>query len=304
MKRIITASLVLMAFLTACSQITVSSPPVQTQTARASSNTGAMPIATTPPETQAPSAVIEVRDGDTLERDIIPKLAAGFSIGEDGVKEALAGAKSALIGNAKGFRRMEGIIIPGSYEISGQDIGGWIEERVSEAERRYYAIEGGITRKNALTPSERLTLASIVEADTNLADSYESIVAAVYLNRLDKNDTFGSCPTVEYALGYQRPYLTNEDVKIDSPYNTYKRKGLPPGPICCMDDESLAAAISEACDKKAYFFFYDYVKKRIMAFETYADFKEAGIESKKLFEDTFDISRFEKIDKRAYFAVG
>ncbi len=264
------------------------------------------PVPTVPPETPVPTsavtAVIEVKDGDTLERDIIPQVTAAFSMTEDEVKNALAEAESSLIGKAKSFRRMEGMIVPGTYEVKGEDLKFWINKWIGGAQQRYDRIAESVPDKNSLSEGERIILASVVEGDTNLVDSYESAVANVYSNRIKKKDTFGSCPTVEYALGYQRPYLLKTDIEIDSEYNTYTYKGLPPGPICCFDDESLAASIAEYSDKKLYFFFYDYVKKEIMSFTSYDDFKAAVKESRNLYESTIDPDRFIKMDdKREYF---
>ncbi|OQB22367.1 MAG: putative aminodeoxychorismate lyase [Firmicutes bacterium ADurb.Bin182] len=333
MKRIIAACFVLsMIALAACVKngadkqpVIIEMPtatPAQTspapeaapaETAQPESTPAAQPsdesvIAQTPESSKAPAlepggeGTIHVRGGDTLERDIIPQLVKAFSVSEREVKDAMANADSSLIGKASGFRRMEGIIVPGTYEIHGESMESWLNERISEAERRYERISEQVPEKNELGASERITLASIVEGDTNLAGAFEDIAATVYLNRIKKNDKFGSCPTVEYALGYQRPYLTSEDITVDSPYNTYKHKGLPPGPICCFDDESLKASLSKPLNGELYFFFYDYVKREILSFANYGDFKAAGEESKALFEATFDISRFEKMaDKREYF---
>ncbi|MBS1627265.1 MAG: endolytic transglycosylase MltG [Bacteroidetes bacterium] len=90
------------------------------------------------------------------------------------------------------------------------------------------------------TPQEVYILASIVEEETNHDDDRAKI-ASVYINRLNKSMALQACPTIKYAMKdfsltriYEK-YLTNP-----SPYNTYKRKGLPPGPICtptskCID---------------------------------------------------------------------
>lgn len=250
----------------------------------------------------AGEGTIRVRDGDTLERDIIPQLKKAFSLTEKQIKDALADAKSDIIGKAQGFRRMEGVIVPGTYGLDGKSLEHWVVEWINGAEQRYDSIAAGVSEKNNLSAAHRVILASVVEGDTNLADAYENEVATVFLNRIKKNDTFGSCPTVEYALGYQRPYLKTEDTKADSKYNTYKRRGLPPGPICCFDDESLRASIRKPFDSKLYFFFYDYVKDEIMSFKSIDDFRAASKESKALFEATYTISRFEKMDdKRDFF---
>ena len=83
-----------------------------------------------------------------------------------------------------------------------------------------------------LSKNEVYTLASIVEEETNY-DSDKTIIASVYQNRLKKKMPLQACPTIKYAMQdftltriYEK-YLTNP-----SPYNTYKKAGLPPGPIC------------------------------------------------------------------------
>lgn len=261
------------------------------------------PIPTTPPdETHAPGMMITVRDGDTLERDIIPQIVTALNVTELQVKEVLAKAQSELIsGEAEGFRRMEGIIPPGSYEIGGKTLDVCVQQWVSAAEMRYQRVVDTISDSNSLSAAERLTLGSIVEWETMLADDYEEEVAAAFLNRLDAGDKLRSCATTEYALGYTRPYLTRDDIKIENAYNTYITRGLPPGPICVMDDESLAAASAITSDGDTYYFFYDYAIMQIIAFAEYDDFKAAGKQSTALFEETFEIGRWDKIDKRQYF---
>lgn len=78
---------------------------------------------------------------------------------------------------------------------------------------------------------EVVTLASIVDEET-LYDDENAAVAGVYINRLDRGIPLQADPTLKFALGdFSRMRILNEDKEIDSPYNTYKFKGLPPGPI-------------------------------------------------------------------------
>lgn len=82
-----------------------------------------------------------------------------------------------------------------------------------------------------LSIEEIATLASIVDEETN-NDSEKPIVAGLYLNRLKRGMPLQADPTVKYAIGdFARKRILKKDLKIDSPYNTYKYKGLPPGPI-------------------------------------------------------------------------
>jgi len=91
------------------------------------------------------------------------------------------------------------------------------------------------------------TLASIVERES-VHDEELSLIASVFINRLNIGMTLGSDPTVQYALGYDpigQTWWTNplslEDLKFDSPYNTYINAGLPPGPIASPSLEALQA---------------------------------------------------------------
>lgn len=82
-----------------------------------------------------------------------------------------------------------------------------------------------------LTIEEVATLASIVDEETN-NDAEKPIVAGLYINRLKRGMLLQADPTVKYALGdFARKRILKKDLETDSPYNTYKHPGLPPGPI-------------------------------------------------------------------------
>ena len=290
----------------------VTHTPLQTQTMTPSQSTVPDLIATTPPdESTHPIAADElqtevmktivVKEADTLEKEIIPRLCNVFSLSEQQVKDVLATAKSDLISDSlSGFRRMEGIIIPGSYQINGETLEDYVNIWINQAEQRYAAISAMSTSTNDLKPNEQLALASIVEWEC-IGDEFEPQATAVFLNRISEGDKLRSCVTVEYALGYQRPYLTSEDIKVKSDYNTYQVRGLPPGPICALDDESLAAAIGKPVDEDLYFFFYDYVQDTMYFFNDYDSFKQAGKESAAKFKDAFDFDKYDIVEKRQVF---
>jgi uncharacterized YceG family protein len=307
-KRILMMGMICVILLLSACAGTASSPaetavhtnaPVPT----ASSTVQPTPIRTTPPEeTAVPvKGTVTVSAGDTLERDIISQLCEIFAFPEDEVKDALAKAQSRLIDDElSGFRRMEGIISPGSYEVTDESLEDYVNIWINGAEQRHDTLLASCSDANELEAWEQLTLASIVEWEC-IGNEYQAETASVFLNRLRDNAKLQSCLTVEYALGYQRPFLTLEDIDIDSAYNTYKTRGLPPGPICAVDDESLSAAIGRAADDSLYFFFYDYSQGTMKFFSDYAEFKKEGNESKQRFADTFDIGKYDKIDKRSLF---
>jgi UPF0755 protein len=106
-----------------------------------------------------------------------------------------------------------------------------------------------------LSLRQLVTLASIVEKETGNPEE-RTMVAAVYANRLKIGMGLQCDPTVIYALERAGRYdgnLTREDLQFDSPYNTYRYAGLPPGPIASPGRASLAAAASPAAVPYLYF---------------------------------------------------
>ena len=95
-------------------------------------------------------------------------------------------------------------------------------------------------------------LASIIEKEA-VRDSERSIISSVFLNRLAADRPLESCATVLYVLGKHKSRLLYRDLEVQSPYNTYLHKGLPPGPICNPGRESLAAALQPARTDYLYF---------------------------------------------------
>ncbi len=84
-------------------------------------------------------------------------------------------------------------------------------------------------------------------------DSERPIIAGVFINRINKGMMLQSCATIEFAIGEHHPVLTIQDMRVDSPYNTYQHAGLPPGPICSPGEKSLLAALEPAKTDYLYF---------------------------------------------------
>ena len=104
-----------------------------------------------------------------------------------------------------------------------------------------------------LSPAEVSTLASIIDEETNSATD-KPIVASVYLNRIAKGMPLQADPTLKYALknfGLKR--ILNEHKDVQSPYNTYANKGLPPGPICTPALETIDAVLDSPKTDYLYF---------------------------------------------------
>jgi UPF0755 protein len=104
----------------------------------------------------------------------------------------------------------------------------------------------------AMSRHDVMALASIVEKEARLPEE-RPVIAAVYLNRLKRGMLLQADPTVQYALGRHVARVTFKDLEIDSPYNTYRHAGLPPGPIASPGRPAIVASLNPANVPYLYF---------------------------------------------------
>lgn len=139
---------------------------------------------------------------------------------------------------------LEGYLFPDTYEFAN----GVSAVRIVRSMLRRFqqtaqaALEEHPSRPLHLTDREALILASIVEREAKLSQE-RPIIARVFLNRLERGIMLGSCATVQYVLPVQKQRLLDKDLEIESPYNTYRNAGLPPGPICNPGLASIEAVL-------------------------------------------------------------
>ncbi len=144
--------------------------------------------------------------------------------------------------------RLEGYLFPDTYEVfeetTAEEIVVLMLARLEKA-----LHEGFVERLDEIELSlhQILTLASIVEKEARVAEE-RSLIAAVFHNRLESDHMpfLQSCATVQYALGEVKPFLTYRDLEVDSPYNTYRHPGLPPGPIASPGYHAIEATLFPA----------------------------------------------------------
>ncbi|MEO0088050.1 MAG: endolytic transglycosylase MltG [candidate division WOR-3 bacterium] len=150
------------------------------------------------------------------------------------------------------FPTAEGFLFPDSYEFFTNSSPEVIFDRMC---RRFWQIYLDLKRryKTNLSDSTIIILASIVEREAKV-DYERPIIASVFLNRLKKGMRLESCATIEYLLKERKKILSREDLKINSPYNTYRYKGLPPTPICNPSKKSLEAVLNPK--KTDYYYFF------------------------------------------------
>lgn len=152
------------------------------------------------------------------------------------------------------------LFIPNSYEFFWNTSADKFRDRMAKEYRKFWTPERLEKAKaQNLTPLEVNTLASIVHKETVKSDERPR-VAGVYLNRLNRGIKLEADPTVIFAVKKKANDFTLEikrvlykDLETDSPYNTYKYEGLPPGPIAMPDVTALDAVLNP--EKHNYIFF-------------------------------------------------
>ena len=150
-------------------------------------------------------------------------------------------------------QNMEGFLFPNTYFLLPQMDEQEIIKVMNEEFNRFWTRDREARLKQINKPKRDIViLASIVEKEA-IADSERPIIAGVFLNRLSRGMRLESCSTVLYAMGINKERLSFEDLKFESPYNTYRYKGLPPGPICNPGAEAIDAVLYPQATDSLYF---------------------------------------------------
>ncbi|MHB1394665.1 MAG: endolytic transglycosylase MltG [Clostridia bacterium] len=140
-------------------------------------------------------------------------------------------------------KKLEGYLFPDTYEIYKDTTAEAIVDKLLERFDTVFTEEYRNRAKELnMTIDRVITLASIIEREAKLDDERNRI-SAVFHNRLKKNMMLQSCATVQYLFKEQKEVLTYKDLEIESPYNTYKHTGLPPGPIASPGLKAIEAAL-------------------------------------------------------------
>jgi UPF0755 protein len=214
-----------------------------------------------------PATALQVRDrilrGDVFARTVV--VPEGYNLYDIAavVEQAGLGTAAEFVAAAKAdvsllrdidpqAQSLEGYLFPDTYQFTRIDTAHEIAAAMVHRFRQTAQKIGLLGRPDI---HRVVTMASIVEKETAVAEE-RPLVASVYFNRLDKNMALGADPTVIYAAllaGRYRGTIYQSDLQFDSPYNTYKHPGLPPGPIANPGAAALQAAMHPAQNEFLYF---------------------------------------------------
>jgi UPF0755 protein len=148
---------------------------------------------------------------------------------------------------------LEGYLFPDTYRFYWQESEETVLTAMTGAFRNFlHDTLRAAAERRGISVHQAVTLASIIEAETSV-DSERTRISGVYANRLRKRMRLQADPTVQYILEDGPRRLTYTDLHRESPYNTYRNSGLPPGPINNPGRASILAALSP--ERHGYFFF-------------------------------------------------
>ncbi len=186
--------------------------------------------------------------------DIVPALAKGLEVPAESLETAVR--DTLLLQRLEaplGTETLEGYLFPDTYDFPGGTTARQaVDLMVARFEQVWKPDWNARLKELKLSRHQILTLASIVEKEVRRGEE-RPLVAAVYSNRLRIRMPLQADPTVQYAQKKRPGRVLYRDLKVESPYNTYRRVGLPPGPIASPGAASIEAALFPANVPYKYF---------------------------------------------------
>ncbi len=148
---------------------------------------------------------------------------------------------------------LEGFLFPATYPVDPkQPVGDLVNYQLRTYGQQTARVNYAYAKKRNLTKYDVLILASIIEREASNPKD-RRLIAGVFYNRLKLGMRLDADPTVSYAVGSWSKELTKSALRINSPYNTRRFSGLPPGPICNPGLDSIIAAANPTRTKNLYF---------------------------------------------------
>lgn len=191
-------------------------------------------------QTPVKVTINNVRTLKDLTKRIAAKLEATPAEIESALTEALAKHPQ-----FKGKETFPAAVLPDTYEFYWTDTARHVVDKlVAERDKFWNKDRLAKADKLGLSPVEVATIASIVEEESNKKDE-RPIIARLYMNRVKEGMKLQADPTVKFATGnFALRRITGKHLKTDSPYNTYRNTGLPPGPIRVPEKATIDAVLN------------------------------------------------------------
>ena len=186
-------------------------------------------------------------------------------------------------------------VIPSSYNILWNASFTEIFKRLHDEQQQFWTTE----RKQkaaglGLTEEQVYTLASIVEEETNKEED-KGKVTSVYLNRIAVGMPLGADPTIKFAMkNFELRRMYEKYLSVQSPYNTYRNKGLPPGPICTATAKTIDAVLNAPATNYLYFV----AKPELNGYSNFSATYEEHLLNKKAYTDALDTIMRRKAEGR------
>lgn len=194
-----------------------------------------------------PTIKVSIPEGVTLKQaGGLVAAAVGAITAADYVAVARDDPPPFRLGGYKSGTTLEGMLFPATYEvIPKMKARAFVARQLTAFAENFAKVDMTRALKAKLTPYDVVIIAAMIDREA-LVPAERPLVAAVIWNRLRIDMLLQIDATIQYALGKTRPVLTYDDLKIDSPYNTYKHPGLPPTPISNPGLAALQAAAAPA----------------------------------------------------------
>jgi UPF0755 protein len=220
---------------------------------------------------------------DKLEEAGDVKASELLALDKDPGKLELKLPQGAEVTDSKLLYPLEGYLFPETYEMKKGSTAKDILQRMTQETADKLAAVPDLAEKlkeRNLTLHQLLTVASLVEKEAAVPNE-RPLIAGVIYNRMKQDMRLEIDATVQYALGETKDRLYEKDLQVDSPYNTYRNKGLPPGPIANPGVASIEAALNpKASDYLFYVTKKDGSREHLFA-KTYAEHQKNIEASKK-----------------------
>ena len=163
-------------------------------------------------------------------------------------------------------------VFPNTYTYLWNSLPGNIFSKLfSEYKKIWTPERRQLAEQHGLNPASAYILASIIEEETNLKED-KGNMASVYMNRINKGIKLGADPTVKFALkDFSLKRIYEKHTAVESPYNTYRNFGLPPGPICTPSLETVDEVLNSPSTNYLFFVAKSDFSQRHIFTETYSD---------------------------------